>query len=85
MITAYYAFIDENNYVTEVIPGKEGPIEGLPPEEYYANLQGQRCLRTSLTGLFRGCYAGIGYFYDETKDEFIPPASLPFPFPENIK
>ena len=80
MITAYYAFVDANNYVTDVIPGKEGPIEGLPPEEWYANYHGQKCLRTSINGSFRGCYAGIGYFYDETKDEFVAPPSVPFPF-----
>ena len=85
MITAYYAFVDEKNYVTEVIPGKEGPIEGLPPEEWYAKYQGQKCLRTSINGSFRGCYAGIGYFYDESLDEFIAPESIPFPFPTSKK
>lgn len=77
MTVAYYAFLDENNYVTEVIPGKEGLIEGIPPHEWYANFRGQKCVRTSIDGLIRGCYAGIGYYYDETLNEFIPPESEP--------
>jgi len=30
-------------------------------------------LQTSLSGSFRGTYAGIGYTYDEATDEFVPP------------
>jgi hypothetical protein len=70
---AHYAFLDENNIVTEVIVGKDETelIDGLSPEEWYGNYRGQRCIRTSYNGNIRGCYAGIGYFYDEDLDEFI--------------
>jgi len=46
---AHYAFLDENNIVTEVIPGKDETelIEGLTPEEWYGNYRGQTCVRTS--------------------------------------
>jgi hypothetical protein len=81
MSVAYYAFLDNDNYVTEVIPGKEGPIEGLPPAEWYGNYRGQKCVRTSIDGTIHGCYAGIGYYYDETLNQFIPPAPLPDPEP----
>ena len=75
----YYAFLDENNIVTEVIPGKDELIDGETPEVWYGNYRGQKCVRTSYNAEgdgFRGYYAGIGYYYDETLDEFIPPPPI---------
>ena len=71
---AHYAFVDENNIVTEVIVGKDETelIEGLDPETWYGNLRGQTCKRTSYNGNIRKNYAGIGYIYDATRDAFIP-------------
>lgn len=72
---AHYAFLDENNIVTEVITGIDETelIEGLTPEEWYGNFRDQKCVRTSYHGNIRKNYAGIGYIYDETRDAFIPP------------
>jgi len=72
---AHYAFLDENNVVTEVITGVDETelIEGLSTEEWYGNFRGQKCVRTSYNGRIRGKYAGIGDTYDEIKDEFISP------------
>ena len=72
---AHYAFLDENNIVTEVIVGKDETelIEGLSPEEWYGNFRGQSCVRTSYNGNIRKQFAGIGYTYDETADVFIAP------------
>lgn len=72
---AHYAFLDENNIVTEVIVGidENQLIEGLDTETWYANFRGQRCLRTSYNGNIRKNYAGIGFIYDEQRDAFIPP------------
>lgn len=72
---AHYAFLDENNIVTEVITGIDETelIEGKSPEVWYGNFRGQKCVRTSYHGKMRGVYAGIGYSYDEELDEFIPP------------
>lgn len=72
---AHYAFLDENNVVTEVIVGKDEIelIDGLIPEKWYANYRGQRCVRTSYNGKIRFNYAGIGYIYDPIDDAFIPP------------
>lgn len=72
---AHYAFIDENNIVTEVITGKDETelIEGLTPEEWYGNYRGQTCIRTSYNGKIRFNYAGIGYTYDPIDDAFIAP------------
>lgn len=72
---AHYAFLDENNIVTEVIVGVEETelIEGKEPEIWYSEFKGQTCKRTSYNGKIRKNYAGIGYTYDENKDAFIPP------------
>lgn len=72
---AHYAFLDEDNIVTEVIVGADESelIEGLTPEEWYGNLRNQKCVRTSYSGSIRKNYASIGYAYDEDLDAFIPP------------
>jgi hypothetical protein len=69
---AHYAFLDENNIVTEVIAGidENELIEGLDPETWYGNFRGQVCKRTSYNGNIRKNYAGIGCFYDEALDAF---------------
>jgi primase-polymerase (primpol)-like protein len=72
---AHYAFLDENNIVTEVIPGKDETelIEGLDPETWYGNYRGQVCKRTSYNGKYRKNYAGVGFYFDEARDAFIAP------------
>jgi hypothetical protein len=72
---AHYAFLDENNVVTEVIVGidETETIEGLDPETWYGNFRGQTCKRTSYNGNIRYNYAGIGFIYDEIRDAFIAP------------
>jgi len=70
---AHYAFLDENNIVTEVITGIDETelIEGLDPETWYGNFRGQVCKRTSYNNNYRFNYAGIGYSYDADADAFI--------------
>lgn len=83
---AHYAFIDDNNIVTEVIVGRgeNEVVDGISDwEAYYGDVRGQRCLRTSYNTkagqhsnggtAFRGNYAGVGYVYDEALDAFLPP------------
>ena len=83
---AHYAFIDDNNIVTEVIVGRDEDevVDGVTDwEAYYGEFRGQTCLRTSYNTQgnqhtrdgtpFRGNYAGIGYTYDADRDAFIPP------------
>ena len=72
---AYYAFLDSNNVVTEVIVGKHETelIDGLTPEEWYGDYRGQRCVRTSYNNRIRKQYAGIGFIYNETADVFVAP------------
>jgi hypothetical protein len=81
-IMAHYAFLDQNNIVTEVIVGKNEGEENINWEQHYGNFRGQLCKRTSyntVNGIhslggtpFRKNYAGIGMTYDETRDAFIP-------------
>jgi hypothetical protein len=72
---AHYAFLDENNIVTEVIVGVDETelIDGLDPETWYGNFRGQTCKRTSYNHKIRYNYAGIGYTYDPIDDAFIAP------------
>lgn len=72
---AHYAFLDDNNIVTEVIFGidETETIEGLDTETWYGNFKNQRCVRTSYNGKIRKNYAGIGYTYDSVRDSFIAP------------
>jgi hypothetical protein len=72
---AHYAFLDENNIVTEVIVGIDETelIEGLDTETWYGNFRGQVCKRTSYNGKIRKNYAGVGFTYDPVKDAFIAP------------
>ena len=80
---AHYAFLDENNIVTEVIVGKDEGEDGIDWEAHYGAFRGQTCKRTSYNTRggehleggtpFRKNYAGIGFSYDSGRDAFIPP------------
>jgi hypothetical protein len=80
---AHYAFLDENNIVTEVIVGKEEGEDGADWEADYGAFRGQTCKRTSYNthgGVhsgggtpYRKNYAGIGFTFDAGRDAFIPP------------
>jgi hypothetical protein len=76
---AHYAFLDENNIVTEVIIGIDETelIEGKDPETWYGEFRGQQCVRTSYNSTIRFNYAGIGYTYDPVDDAFIAPQPFP--------
>ena len=79
---AHYAFLDENNIVTEVIVGRDEweEVEGITDwEQAYSEVRGQACKRTSYNGNIRYNYAGIGYSYDPIDDAFIPPAPCNHP------
>ena len=82
---AHYAFLDSNNIVTEVIVGKDE--SNFDWENYYGNLRGQLCKRTSYNtyggvhkegGIpFRKNFASVGFIYDPACDVFIPPCPYP--------
>lgn len=83
---AHYAFLDENNIVTDVIVGRDEHeiVNGISDwEEHYGSIRNQICKRTSYNTIagkhtdggvpFRKNYAGIGFSYDPIRDAFIPP------------
>jgi hypothetical protein len=73
---AHYAFLDENNIVTQVIVGRneDEVVDGISDwEKYYGELMGQKCVRTSYNHKIRKQYAGIGFVYLEEQDIFITP------------
>ena len=79
---AHYAYVDNNNVVTQVIVGRHEADIPLPEgvsswEEYYGAI---RCSYNTYGGVhskggtpFRKNYPGIGYKYDADRDAFIPP------------
>lgn len=72
---AHYAFLDNNNVVTEVITGIDETelIEGLDPETWYGDFRNQTCKRTSYNHNIRKQYAGIGFTYLPDADVFVAP------------
>jgi hypothetical protein len=86
---AHYAFLDENNIVTEVITGVDenvtqtdldGTFVGGSSEAweiFYGNLRNQICKRTSYNGNYRKNYAGVGMVFDEVRDAFYAPQPFP--------
>lgn len=73
---AHYAFLDQNNIVTEVIPGRDEweIVDGISDwEAYYGEFRGQICKRTSYNNNYRKNYAGVGYYFDAARDAFIAP------------
>jgi hypothetical protein len=82
---AHWAEIDEKNIVTRVLVCKnDEPNEG---HDWLIDNLGGTWIKTSYNTLhnqhllggtpLRGNYAGMGYYYDEKKDVFIPPKPYP--------
>ena len=83
---AHYAYLDENSIVTGVTVGKDEDEGGIDWEEYY---EAKRTSYNTKGGVhydpqtnepssdqskaYRKNYAGIGYFYNEARDAFVPP------------
>lgn len=77
---AHYAFLDDNNVVTEVITGRHETevVNGISDwEAYYGGIRGQVCKRTSYHGNIRRRFAGIGSTYSPDLDMFIEPKPYP--------
>jgi len=71
LIMAHFARIDERNIVQQVLV-VDNSLEHRG-EDFLANELGLggRWIQTSYNNNFRKQYAGVGYYYDETKDIFI--------------
>ena len=74
---AHYAFLNENNIVTEIIVGidETETIEGLDTETWYGDFRKQKCVRTSYNAKIRGKFAGVGDSYDTANDIFVSAAN----------
>jgi hypothetical protein len=70
---AHYAFLNDNNIVTEVIVGKDETDTTHNWEEFYGEIRNQTCKRTSYNNNIRANYAGVGYTYDADNDVFYAP------------
>lgn len=81
-LVGYYAELDANNIVTQVITGvpPTETIEGLPAAEWYSNFTGVTCVPTYMDAPNK-TYAGIGYTYDYETQDFTPPPPTPDPDP----
>ena len=89
---AHFAQVDDNNIVRDVIVISNDDCGGLtfpasePIGQAFINGPHPSCLalpgvwkQTSYSASFRGCFAGLGFFYDPTLDIFVPPAALEAP------
>ena len=89
---AYYAFLDKNNVVVQVITGVDENIiqtdlDGTQVggtteawEQFYASqpqFEGLTCKRTSYNGNIRANFAGVGHKYDPQFNVFIAPQPFP--------
>jgi hypothetical protein len=72
---AHWAELDENNYVLRVTVGDNDDPNGDEGYQWLIDNLGGRWIQTSYNSNFRGCFAGIGYYYNAEKDEFEVPSA----------
>jgi hypothetical protein len=76
---AYFAQINENNIVTNVIVAEQDYIDSLPDKASYIQTSYNTRANTHLNGgtALRGNYASTGYTYDSENDVFYAPSPFP--------
>jgi hypothetical protein len=68
---AHFAELDENNIVLQVlVTNNDFENEG---HDWLVMTFGGTWVKTSYNASIRKNFAGVGFFYDETRDAFIPP------------
>ena len=68
---SHFAELDENNIVLRVLVGdNNAPNEGY---DWFVENLGGRWVQTSYNANFRKNFAGVGYYYNEELDAFVPP------------
>lgn len=70
---SHWAELDADNKVLRVVVGDNNDPNGDEGYQWLIDNLGGTWVKTSYNAKIRGKYAGIGDFYDETKDEFISP------------
>lgn len=68
-----WAELDENNTVIRVIVCDNNDSNGDEGYKWLIETYGGRWIQTSYNRNIRKNYAGEGYYYDVTRDAFIPP------------
>ena len=80
-MTTYWAELDTNNIVKQVITGvDDATIEGISTGDWYTNFVGAPCVQTFIDDPNK-IYAGIGYEYSYATQDFTAPIQ-PEPEPE---
>lgn len=84
---AYYALLDADNHVMQVITGKDASEANHDWELVYTQATGLQAKRTCVNTIggvhthdgvpFRKNYANPGFTYDVARDAFIPPKPFP--------
>ena len=70
---AHWAEIDENNIVLRVLVGDNNDPNGDEGYQWLIDNLGGTWIKTSYNGKIRKNYAGVSYYFDETRDAFIAP------------
>ncbi len=79
----YFALVDDQSIVREVIRVENAAMDGLPFPDSEPVGQAMLAesgfvgtfLQCSYNASFRGCYPGQGYSYDSSLDVFVAPAA----------
>jgi hypothetical protein len=72
-MATYWAELDANNVVTQVITGvDDATIESIPTGDWYSDFVGAPCVQTWIDRDDK-IYAGIGYTYNYDTQDFIAP------------
>jgi len=81
---AHFAQLDLNNLVTQIIVVSNNELQdenGIEQEskgiEFCNTLSEGTWVQTSYNATIRKNFAGIGYFYDQSRDAFIAPQPYP--------
>ena len=76
-MTTYWAELDTNNIVKQVITGVDDlTIEGVPTGDWYTNFVGAPCVQTFIDDPNK-TYAATGYIYDYATQDFTAPPPPP--------
>jgi hypothetical protein len=70
---SHFAELNDNNKVIRVLVGDNNDPAGDEGYSWLVNNLGGTWVQTSYNAKIRYNFAGIGYFYDEVSDAFIPP------------
>lgn len=70
---AHFAEIDKNNIVLRVLVTDNNDPNGDEGYQWLLDNLGGTWIKTSYNANIRKNFAGIGYYYDEEIDAFIPP------------